>query len=80
MAICALTTVDNPYSPFTEFNQWFLFDTLNNYNSCQLLARTAFTSDSLSDAENEEEIEFAIDEIVKNDPLKLYKKVTKEDL
>lgn len=76
MAVCALTTNDNPYNPFDDFVRWFLFDSMNNYNSCQLLARTVFISDSLSDTENEEEIEFAIDEIVKNDPLKRYKKVT----
>ena len=23
---CALTTKDNPYNPFENFNQWFLFD------------------------------------------------------
>lgn len=72
----ALTTVDNPYSPFTQFNQWFFFDVEKGYNTCSYLARIAKTSDSLSDEENEAEIERAIDEIIKFDFRNIYKKVT----
>lgn len=72
----ALTTVDNPYDPFSDFDQWFLFDIVKGYNSCSYLARIARTSDQLSDKENEEEIDRAIDEIVIINPT-LYKKVTK---
>ena len=43
--------------------------------SCSYLARIARTSDQLSDAENEQEMERAIDDIVKYDPLGIYKKV-----
>jgi len=44
------------------------------YNSCAYLARIARISDQLSDAENEQELERAIDDIVKYDPLGIYKK------
>lgn len=74
----ALTTVDNPYSPFTQFNQWFFFDVEKGYNTCSYLARIAKTSDSLSDEENEAEIERAIDEIIKFDFRNIYKKVTQQ--
>lgn len=70
-----LTTIDNPFNPFTEFNSWFLFDNEKGYNSCAYLARIAKTSDQLSERENEEEIERAIDEIIKYDFLNIYKKV-----
>lgn len=73
-----LTTTDNPYNPFTQFDSWFLFDTEKGYNSCAYLGRIARTSDSLSEEENEEEIERAVDEIIKYDFRKIYKKV-KED-
>ena len=76
---CRLTTVDNPYNPFTEFDSWFLYDTEKGYNSCGYLARIAKTSSELSDQENDEEVERAIDEIIKNDFTNLYRKVRKED-
>lgn len=71
----ALTTFDNPYNPFTQFTQWFLFDVEKGYNSCSYLGRIAHTSDSLSDEENDEEIERAIDEIVKYDFMNIYYKL-----
>ena len=71
----ALTTIDNPYSPFTDFVQWHLFDVEKGYNTAQYLARMAKTSDELSDAENALEIERAIDRIVSIDPLNIYIKV-----
>ena len=70
-----LTTYDNPYDPFEQFAQWFLYDIVKGYNSCAYLARIAKTSDSLTDEENEKEIERAIDEIVHYDFRNLYRKV-----
>lgn len=67
-----LTTVDNPYSPFTQFDKWFAFDIQKGYNSCGLLARIAQTSDAMSDAEQAQEISEAIDFIVQHDPLGVY--------
>lgn len=74
-----LTTNDNPYDPETEFALWYLFDKQNNYDSCEYLARIARTSEQLSDEENEAEIENAIDEIIKHDFRKVYKKLVKEN-
>ena len=70
----ALTTVDNPYDPFKDFDKWFLFDIVSGYNSCSYLARIAKTSDQLTEEENLKEIDRAIDEIVLRNPT-LYKKV-----
>ena len=79
MAECRLTTFDNPYDPFKQFNSWFLFDIEKGYNTCGYLGRIARTTDQMSDAENEEEIERAIDEIIKYDFMNIYKKVRKTD-
>ena len=79
MSECRLTTFDNPYDPFKQFNSWFLFDVEKGYNSCGYLARIARTTDQMSDAENEEEIERAIDEIIQYDFMNIYKKVRKSD-
>lgn len=77
MAIAMLTTKDNPYDPFIDFDAWFIYDTEMGYNSCGFLDRIANTSDSLTDQENQAEIERAIDEIVKFDPTNNFIKVTK---
>lgn len=70
-----LTTVDNPYNPKTQFEEWFLFDVEKGYNSCGYLGRIAKTSEQLSDNENNELIEAAIDEIIKYDFTNMYCKV-----
>ena len=75
MSSCMLTTVDNPFDPFDQFDSWYQFDVDKGYNSCSYLARIARTSDQLSDAENEKEIERAINEILKYDFMNIYKKV-----
>lgn len=72
-----LTTIDNPFDPFEQFNSWFLFDVEKGYNSCDYLGRIAKTSEQLSDEENNEEIERAIDEIIKYDFTNMFKKVSR---
>ena len=72
---CALTTFDNPYDPFREFTKWFMFDVDHGYYSSSYLARIANTSDQLTDEENMQEIERAIDEIIKYDFRGIYKKI-----
>ena len=72
---CALTTVDNPYNPFENFNSWYLYDMTLGYNCSAYLARIARTSDQFTDEENEIEIERAIDEILKYDFSGIYRKV-----
>ena len=72
---CGLTTTDNPFNPFDDFKNWFLFDEEHNYHTCAYLSRIARTSDSLSDYENELENERAIDEIIENDFIGIYIKV-----
>ena len=67
MKPCALTTIDNPYDPFQQFDLWFLYDVEKGYNSCGYLARIARTSDQFSDFENMREIKY--------DFTGLYKKV-----
>lgn len=75
MSSVALTTVDNPYDPFNDFYSWFMFDESKGYHSCSYIGRIAKTSEQLSDEENDQEIEKAIDEIIKYDPFNIYKKV-----
>ena len=75
---CRLTTTDNPFDPFEQFNSWFLFDVEKGYNTCAYLGRIARTSEQLSDEENDREVEHAIDEIIKYDLRNIYKKVKRK--
>lgn len=78
MAKCALTTIDNPFDPFEQFTDWFLFDIEKGYNSCAYLGRIVKASNQLTDAENDLEVERAIDEIIKYDFMNIYKKVVQK--
>ena len=72
---CMLTTFDNPYNPFEQFTSWLMFDKEKGYNTCEYLARIAHLSDDMTQKEEDEEIERAIDEIIFLNPLNIYRKV-----
>lgn len=73
-----LTTTDNPYDPFTQFDDWYAFDIQNGYDSCGLLARVANTSNELADSFYEKQVEQAIDFICLFNPNGKFKKVTRD--
>ena len=73
---CMLTTIDNPFDPFEQFTSWFLFDVEKGYDSCGRLMRIAKLEDDMTQKEIDEEVERAIDEIIKYDFMNVYKKVT----
>lgn len=70
-----LTTIDNPYDPFTEFSQWAIYDKDQGYNTSEYLARVADLSGNESETEENQIINDAIDFIIRTNPLKIYKKV-----
>jgi hypothetical protein len=74
-----ITTLDNPYNPFTQFDEWYAFDESKGYHTCSYLARIAKTSNELSERENLIEQEKAIDEIISLNLLGIYKKVKESD-
>lgn len=73
-----LTTIDNPFNPFDDFTSWFLFDVEKGYYTCSRLARIAHLSEDMTQKEENEEVERAIDEIIEFDFTNLYKKVKRE--
>ncbi len=70
-----LTTVDNPFNPFTQYSEWYAYDRNAGYFTTEFLARIVRTSHELSEADQELAIEAAIDEIVRENVLGIYKKV-----
>ena len=59
-----VTTTDNPFDPFTEWDEWYFYDLSKGYSTCERLDRLSNTSSQLSDELNNEELEQAIDQLV----------------
>lgn len=76
---CMLTTIDNPYNPFDQFVLWDLFDHEKGYNSKERLARIVQLSDDMTQKEENDEIERAIDEIIRYDFMNIYKKIRRNE-
>ena len=74
----SITTIDNPFNPFDDFTSWFNFDIEKGYYTCSKLARLTNITDDMSDKEESEEIERAIDRLIEIDPLDIYIKVTRD--
>lgn len=74
-----ITTIDNPYDPFSNFKEWLAYDLEKGYNTCGLLAKYVYTSMSLSDAEEEEEIKRGFNEFLKINPFGIHKLVIKDE-
>jgi len=68
-----LTTNDNPYDPFVDFDKWYNFDVSHGYYTCQILGALALTSDGVSEAINSANIDEAVRSILSTDYENLYK-------
>jgi hypothetical protein len=73
----ALTTVDNPFNPFTQWDEWYAYDARHGYHTPSFLARVALTSDDLSDADQAAAIDAAMNEIVRENVLGIYRKISR---
>ena len=68
MARTMITTSDNKFNPFTQYEQWAAYDeVICGYYTAQYLDRIAYTSPELSEKEMEQAIEDACDEICEMD-------------
>lgn len=77
-----LTTVDNPYDYFTQFDEWFGYDTEKGYNTCSYLSRIIVQlggiSNDMTQKEEDELISKAIDDVFMYNPAAdMYKRVTR---
>jgi len=69
-----LTTLDNPFNPFTQYDEWYSYDVSKGYNTCAYLARVALSSE----LDEDKAIDQAIDDIVKVNVLGNYIKVNED--
>ena len=70
-----LTTYDNPYDPFTQWDEWYVWDSNAGYHTPGLLARITVMSDELSEADQYLAVQDAIEEIVRENISGMHKKV-----
>jgi hypothetical protein len=75
-----LTTFDNPFDPFTQWDEWYAWDLGAGYNTAGLLARLSYDSNDLSDLDSFLAIQNAIDEIVRENVSGMHKKVKRGDI
>ena len=76
MAICGLTTEDNPFDPLTDYDNWNAFDLRKGYGTASYLARMVSIDADTTPEEAEKLVEEAIDKIVALNLTGNYKKVT----
>ena len=62
---CFLTTIDNPYDYFDDFENWYNFDVDHGYNTCSYVARIAPYSAELSEEDNRALLKSSLDEIMR---------------
>ena len=74
-----LTTVDNPYNPFTEWDEWYTFDASKGYHTPGLIARLTVDSDELSEADQTLSVQLAIGEIARENVLGIYRLVSEDN-
>lgn len=74
---CQITTIDNPFDPFDQYRSWRMFDVEKGYYTSEFVARLVELSDDMTEQEEDEAYEKAIDEIIKRDFLNIYVKVKK---
>lgn len=60
-----LSTTDNPWNPWTQFDEWNAYDMQAGYHTLPYLARVTVSSDELSEADQDLAVEQAIEEIIR---------------
>lgn len=69
-----ITTYDNPYDYFKQFDEWLNYDRQKGYFTLEYVGRLAKLAPDLSDEEEKNEIENTIDSIIEWNG-EFYKKV-----
>lgn len=75
---CMLSTADNPFDPFKNFDEWYAWDHLHGYDSPSLLARMCPNTNALTPNETREIINETIKRIVSNESFPNFICVKKE--
>lgn len=76
-----ITTIDNPYNPFTDFEKWYRDDIEMGYNTCSLLGRITPNTDddSLPDDVVDALTEYGQDRLIELNPTGMFAKIHRND-
>ena len=61
--IYMITTTDNPWNPFTDYDAWNAYDERCGYNTARTLAALTPNAPELSAAQNQYDINAAMDQM-----------------
>jgi len=75
MHSCMVTTMDNPWNPFTNFTEWYAYDEFCGYHTCALLAAFSCASSDLDQSDYEAFSDLAINDLIEFNPFGLHFKV-----
>jgi hypothetical protein len=75
-----LTTIDNPWNPYTHWDEWQAYDIRHGHNTSGFLARVVSFSFDLSETDQDLAIKQAIDEIVKENVSGIFKKISPDEV
>jgi hypothetical protein len=70
-----LSTSDNPHNPWTEFDRWRTWDEQSGYHTLSYLARITRTSNELSELDESQAIDIAIQEILDENITGMYVRI-----
>lgn len=74
-----LTTIDNPFNPFVNFDAWYGYDITQGHHTSEYIARLMVDSQLMTDEERTEEYDSAIQWILDTDVLGKYIRITKDN-
>lgn len=75
MAESIVTTIDNPWNPFTNYDQWLNWDNRFGWKTPQWVAFFSFTSSKEDEEEYERDIDDAFNRLVEFNPYGVHVKV-----
>lgn len=79
MADYWITSIDNPWNPFTHFKEWLLKDNDLGYNTCGWLASLSVTSGSLEEEDILRDVDYAAERFLDRNPFGVHYKVYREE-
>ena len=73
-----VTTKDNPFDPFEDYDEWNRYDQDKGYNTQSYLSRMVVLPEEPTQFEINNAINDAVDKIILNDVLDIYIRVFRE--